>query len=63
MKTAIVLAIYFAFMFSFTTSAPQSNPEVSKYTQYNYGYKVEDAEKKLFFDKKETGDESGKENS
>lgn len=47
-------------MFSFIASAPQNNPEISKYQPYNYDYKVEDAEKKLFYDKAESGDESGK---
>ena len=59
-KTVIVLAICFAFMVSFITSAPPSVGEASKYSQYNYDYRVEDGEKKLFFDKTESGDESGK---
>jgi hypothetical protein len=59
-KTVIVVAICLTFMCSLTTSAPQNNPAVQKYAPYNYDYKVEDAEKKLFFDKTETGDETGK---
>lgn len=59
-KTVIVLAICSTFMFSFMAAAPQKNPEVSQYTPYNYDYKVEDAEKKLFFDKTEAGDATGK---
>lgn len=47
-------------MFSFIASAPQNPPEILQYTPYNYDYKVEDAEKKLFFDKTEAGDSSGK---
>lgn len=59
-KTVIVLAICYTFMFSFIAAAPQKNPEASQYTPYNYDYKVEDAEKKLFFDKTEAGDATGK---
>ena len=59
-KTVIVLAICSTFMFSFIASAPQSNPEVVKFAPYSYDYKVEDVEKKLFHDKSEVGDESGK---
>ena len=60
MKAVIVLAICLTFMCSFITSAPQNNPVASKYAPYNYSYIVEDAEKKLFHDKVETGDETGK---
>lgn len=59
-KTVIVLAIGLTFMCSFIASAPQNNPTASKFESYNYDYKVEDAEKKLFFDKSESGDETGK---
>lgn len=30
------------------------------FSQYEYNYKVEDAEKQLFFDKNEIGDDQGK---
>lgn len=56
----VVGAICSVFMFSFIASAPQNPPEILQYTPYNYDYKVEDAEKKLFFDKSEAGDSSGK---
>lgn len=59
-KIVIVLAICLTFMCSFIASAPQNSPVASSYAPYNYDYKVEDAEKKLFFDKAESGDESGK---
>jgi hypothetical protein len=60
MKVVIVLAICLTFMSSFIASAPQNNPGALKYAPYNYDYKVEDAEQKLFHDKTETGDETGK---
>lgn len=56
----VVVAICSAFMIPFTASAPQNTPEILQYTPYNYDYKVEDAEKKLFFDKAESGDSTGK---
>lgn len=62
-NSVIVLAISLTFMSSFVTSAPQTSPaEVSpgKYTPYSYEYKVEDAEQKLYHDKAESQDESGK---
>lgn len=58
MKVLIVLAICLTFMCSFIAS--QSNPGALKYEPYNYDYKVEDAEKKLFHDKTESGDASGR---
>lgn len=59
-KVVIVLGVSLIFMFSWISCAPQNNAEVSKYKAYNYDYKVEDAEKKLFFDKSEASDETGK---
>lgn len=59
-KIVLVPAICLTIMCTFIASAPQNNPVDSKYAPYNYDYKVEDAEKKLFFDKAETGDETGK---
>lgn len=47
-------------MFALIASAPQNNPEVLGYAPYSYDYKVEDSEKKLFFDKAEAGDDTGK---
>lgn len=60
MKVLIVLAICLTFMCSFIASAPQNNPVALKHAPYNYDYKVEDAEKKLFHDKTESGDETGR---
>jgi hypothetical protein len=60
MKAVIVLAICLTFMCSFIASAPQDNPAASSYAPYNYDYKVEDAEQKLYHDKTESGDASGK---
>lgn len=59
-KTVIVFAICLTFMCSFIASAPQNNPKASQFQSYNYDYKVEDGEKKVFFDKSEAGDETGK---
>lgn len=57
MEKLLVVAICLTFMFPFTASAPQ---QAAKYSPYNYDYKVEDAEKKLFFDKAESQDATGK---
>lgn len=59
-KSLIVLSICLTVTVSFIASAPQQGPETLKYTPYNYDYKVEDAEKKLFFDKAESQDAAGK---
>jgi hypothetical protein len=61
---AIIFAICSALILlsSALDAAPQ-NPEaikVQRYSPYSYQYKVEDAEKKLFHDKTEAADESGK---
>jgi hypothetical protein len=47
-------------MFVLIAAKPQNSPEIQKYTPYNYDYKVEDAEKKLYFDKAESADDTGK---
>lgn len=65
-KTVIILTICSALVFlsSSLDAAPQNqDPEalkVQKYSPFEYQYKVEDAEKKLYHDKTETGDENGK---
>lgn len=56
----MIVAICSTFMFSFIAAAPQNKPEVPQHSPYSYDYKVVDAEKKLFFDKTEAGDETGK---
>lgn len=63
--SAVVLAIWISLTFiaSFVSSAPQVQPtEVSsdKYSPYSFEYKVEDAEQKLFHDRNESQDASGK---
>lgn len=57
---AVVVAICLAFMIPFIASAPQGTPDIQEYAPYSYDYKVEDAGKKLFFDKAESGDSTGK---
>jgi len=46
-----------------TAAAPQGNTDPqNSYQPYEYQYKVEDAEKNLFFDKAEASDQNGKVN-
>jgi hypothetical protein len=59
-KTVIILL---TICLSFVYAAPQNSPvavNAQKYSPFNYQYKVEDAEQKLYHDKTESGDESGK---
>jgi hypothetical protein len=59
-SSVIVVAICLTFMLPFITSAPQSSSQVEKYSPYNYDYKVEDVQQKLYFDKTESSDDNGK---
>lgn len=55
---SVLLAICLAIAFYIVDSAPQQNAE--RYQPYNYEYRVEDAEQKLFHDKSESSDDSGR---
>lgn len=59
----IVLAISFAFIASFVSAAPQASSSVevssNKYSPYNFEYKVEDAEQKVYHDRTESQDDNG----
>jgi hypothetical protein len=55
---SVLLAICLAIAFNIVDSAPQQNAE--RYQPYNYEYRVEDAEQKLFHDKSESSDDSGR---
>lgn len=61
-KSAIIVAICFAFVLLTVEGAPQNiNTEnTQRYSPYSYEYRVEDAEQKLFHDKSESSDDSGK---
>lgn len=61
-KSAIILAICFAFVLSTVEGAPQNiNTEnTQRHSPYSYEYRVEDAEQKLFHEKSESSDDGGK---
>lgn len=58
-KIVILLA---CFLFLSLDAAPQVPQAVNgqRYSPFEYQYKVEDAEQKLYHDKTEAGDENGK---
>lgn len=60
-KSVIILAIFIAHVF--VESAPQNlntSERVQRYSPYNYEYRVEDPEQKLFHDKSESSDDNGR---
>lgn len=58
----LISGILFGCLCLLVATAPQGNlsDRVQEYKAFDYQYKVEDAEKKLFFDKQETADDNGK---
>jgi hypothetical protein len=62
-KTAMIFAICSSLILLSTLHAAPQSPEAARvqtYSPYSYQYKVEDAQQKLYHDKTETSDESGK---
>ncbi|KAG5680290.1 hypothetical protein PVAND_009808 [Polypedilum vanderplanki] len=67
-KIVIIFAIYSILILIFLSSSLDAAPapqnaeaiKVQNYSPFSYQYKVEDAEKKLYHDKSESGDENGK---
>lgn len=57
----LICGILFGCLCLLVVAAPQGNlsDKVQQYKAYDYQYKVEDAEKNLFHDKQEAGDDNG----